>query len=122
MNASNNTDAPYIVRPSGGLAEGEIDLGRTHNAVDEKVTSFILQLLTEALNGGSSPESPQFSISSLSIQRSGGILTGRIYGQAWAEKQGDTVSFLRAKLFNDQGAVVITGMATCHRSKRDQPE
>ena len=41
-------------------------------------------------------------------------LGGRIYGQAYAQRQGRTVQFLRVRLYDGQGGVVLSGMATYH--------
>ena len=126
----------FITRPDAYLAEGELDLGPAAGDADERVIAFMMQLLRQALRQGSGspvglrPEGQALrpgsgqedsndggappSLSSLSVRRLSGSLEGRIYGQAYAEKRGDTVVFLRAKLFNARGQEVMRGMATSH--------
>ena len=118
MKTSTTTEQSYITRPQEGLAEGEIDLGQVRDSEEERIMSFIVELLQTALIRGSAEGQSAPSLSSLSVQRSGGALAGRIYGQAYTEKRGDTVAFLRIKLINEEGEVVMTGMATSHLAKQ----
>ncbi len=112
---------PYLTRPDPYLAEGELDLGPALSpaegpapeAPDDQLLPFVRQLLRTAAQGeGDDDQLPE--LSSISMQRVGGALSGRIYGQAWAERRGQTIHFLRARLIDEQGELVLTGMATCH--------
>ncbi|MFB0515869.1 MAG: hypothetical protein ACETWG_04590 [Candidatus Neomarinimicrobiota bacterium] len=116
MKAPTTPPAPFITSPGVDLAEGElnVDLNEQRGGVEERVIPFMAGLFREALRSedGSGGESAE--LSSLSVQRLAGSIVGRIYGQAYVEKRGDTVVFLRARLINDRGEVVMTGMATSH--------
>ncbi len=104
---------PYLTRPDPFLAEGELDLGPAPEAPDDQLLPFVRQLLRTAAQGeGDDDHLPE--LSSSSMQRVEGTLSGRIYGQAWAERQGQTVHFLRVRLYDAQGELVLTGMATSH--------
>ena len=111
---------PYLTRPDLFLAEGELDLGPAlslaerpaSDASDDQLLPFVRQLLRTAAQGESNDQLPE--LSSISIQRVEGPLSGPIYGQAWAERRGRTVHFLRVRLIDEQGERVLTGMATSH--------
>ena len=111
---------PYLTRPDLFLAEGELDLGPAlslaegpaSDAPDDQLLPFVRQLLRTAAQGESNDQLPE--LSSISIQRVEGPLSGPIYGQAWAERRGRTVHFLRVRLIDEQGEQVLTGMATSH--------
>ena len=111
---------PYVTRPDLFLAEGELDLGPAlslaerpaSDASDDQLLPFVRQLLRTAAQGESNDQLPE--LSSISIQRVEGPLSGPIYGQAWAERRGRTVHFLRVRLIDEQGEQVLTGMATSH--------
>ncbi|MCH7859122.1 MAG: hypothetical protein IID14_05410 [Candidatus Marinimicrobia bacterium] len=111
---------PYLTRPDLFLAEGELDLGPAlslaerpaSDASDDQLLPFVRQLLRTAAQGESNDQLPE--LSSISIQRVEGPLSGPIYGQAWAERRGRTVHFLRVRLIDEQGEQVLTGMATSH--------
>ena len=111
---------PYLTRPDLFLAEGELDLGPAlslaerpaSDASDDQLLPFVHQLLRTAAQGESNDQLPE--LSSISIQRVEGPLSGPIYGQAWAERRGRTVHFLRVRLIDEQGEQVLTGMATSH--------
>ena len=77
--------------------------------------AFAQRLLAEVVQDGDY-HGPTPEGSSLTVQTVGDIskLGGRIYGQAYAERQGRTVQFLRVRLYDDQGVVVLTGLATYH--------
>ena len=105
---------PYIVRPLVGMSEGEIDLDKAGGEAEAAVMEFMRQLFLTALQDESGHSREDSAISSHSIQRQAGKLRGRIYGQAYTEKKGETVIFLRAKLFDDEGQLVMTGMTTSH--------
>ncbi|MFC1618864.1 hypothetical protein ACFL45_02860 [Candidatus Neomarinimicrobiota bacterium] len=108
---------PYIVRPLAGLAEGEIDLDAAGGNANEALMPFIMQLLQAAMQDEAEGNRDAAAISSLSVQRQAGQLAGRIYGQAYTEKRGETVVFLRAKLFDAEGRLTMTCMATSHVSQ-----
>ena len=105
---------PYIVRPLVGMAEGEIDLDRAGGKKETAVMEFMQQLLLTALQDEPGYARHDSAISSLSVQRQAGKLRGRIYGQAFTEKKGESVIFLRARLFDNEGQLVMTGMTTSH--------
>jgi hypothetical protein len=113
---------PYIVRPLAGLAEGEIDLDVTGDNTDDALMPFITQLLQAAMKDEAGKNRDASAISSLSVQRQGGQMEGRVYGQAYTEKRGETVVFLRAKLFDAEGRLTMTCMATSHIGKSSKPE
>ena len=97
------------------MAEGEIEVTGAGPESDEQVMAFVTALFRAALDEGSSTAaSPE--ISSLSLERLGPI-RGRIYGQAYLERPGTTVNFLRVRLFNGQGEPVLSGMATSHAGR-----
>lgn len=115
VNSSSSPDAPYITRPADHLAEGEIEVTGTGPEAEDRVMDFVMALLRVALDEGSSAAVP-LEISSLSLGRLGPI-QGHVYGQAYLERQGTTVHFLRVRLFDEQGEPVMTGMATSHVSR-----
>lgn len=96
------------------MAEGEIEVTGTGSEADDRIMAFVMALFRAALDEDSSTAAPP-ELSSLSLERLGPI-RGRIYGQAYFERPGTTVHFLRARLFNEQGEPVLTGMATSHVS------
>jgi len=106
---------PYITRPDAHLAEGEIEVTETGVDADEQVLAFATALLRAALDDGSGTDSLP-SLSSLSLERLGPV-RGRIYGQAYLERPGTTIHFLRVRLLDEQGEPVLTGMATSHVSR-----
>ena len=74
--------------------------------------AFVTALFRATLDIGSDAAAP-LELSSLSLERLGPV-RGRIYGQAYIERHGNTVHFLRVRLFDDQGEPVLSGMATSH--------
>ena len=115
VNPHSHQKAPYLTRPADRIAEGEIEVTGTGPETDDRVMAFVMALFRAALDGGSDTDSlPE--ISSLSTERLGPI-RGRVYGQAYIERPGTTVNFLRVRLFNGQGEVVLSGMATSHVSR-----
>ena len=112
---------PYLTRPDLFLAEGELDLGpalshaegAAPEAPDDPLLPFARQLLRTAAQGEDDDQLPE--LSSISMQEIEDTLSGRVYGQAWAERRGQTVHFLRVRLIDEQGELVLTGMATSHR-------
>jgi len=106
---------PYITRPAERSAESEIEVTGTGPEGHDQVIAFVMALFRAALGGDSSTDAPP-EISSLSLERLG-PLRGRIYGQAYLERPGTTVHFLRVRLFDEQGEPVLSGMATSHVSR-----
>ncbi|UCD37427.1 MAG: hypothetical protein JSW54_11440 [Fidelibacterota bacterium] len=104
----------YLTCPDLGLAEGEIELDSGSSDSEGRVLLYIVQLCQAALQRTEPSDRDTATLSSLSTRYIGGEFTGRLYGQAWVEKQGDTVAFLRAKLINERGEIVMTAMATSH--------
>ena len=86
-------------------------------APHESLLAFAQRLLAEVARDGDY-HGPAPEGSSLTVQTVGDIskLRGRIYGQAYAQRQGQTVQFLRVRLYDDQGGLILTGMATYHTS------
>ncbi|MCH8025121.1 MAG: hypothetical protein IIB43_10505 [Candidatus Marinimicrobia bacterium] len=107
--------APYLTHPDTALVEGEIELSDDAPAPHESLLAFAQRLLAEVVQDGDY-HGPTPEDSSLTVQTVGDIskLRGRIYGQAYAQRQGRTVQFLRVRLYDGQGGVVLTGMATYH--------
>ncbi|UCH11428.1 MAG: hypothetical protein JSU61_05945 [Fidelibacterota bacterium] len=116
MKAETALQDSYFTCPDLNLAEGEIDLDSSRSDSEGRVLPFIVQLCQAALQRIEPSDRNTPILSSLSTRHIGGELTGRLYGQAWVEKQGDTVAFLRAKLINERGDIVMTAMATSHHS------
>ncbi len=112
---SDTPSPPYLIHPDVSLVEGEFEMPLAAPDPRESLLTFVHQLLDEVVQDdethGPSPE-----WSSLTVQPVGdlGTLKGPIYGQAYAERQGRTVQFLRVRLYDAQGEVVLTGMATYH--------
>lgn len=119
MTQSPDPSTPYITRPADCMAEGEVEVSGSGPEDEEQIMAFVMALFRAALDGGSSTGSPP-EISSLSLERLGPI-QGRVYGQAYLERPGTTVHFLRVRLFDEQGEPVLSGMATSHvRRARDR--
>ena len=115
MSQPSNPDIPFLTRPADHLAEGEIEVTGTGPEVHDLVMTFVTALFRSALdNGSSAGELPE--ISSLSLERLG-PLQGRVYGQAYVERPGNSVNFLRVRLFDEQGEIVFSGMATSHLNR-----
>ena len=115
MNPPSHQKAPYITRPADRMAEGEIEVTGARPEADDRVMAFVMALFRAALDDGSDTDSlPE--LSSLSLERLSPI-RGRVYGQAYIERPGTTVNFLRVRLFNGQGEVVLSGMATSHAGR-----
>ena len=112
MNPSPDPGIPYITRPADRLAEGEIEVAGAESEADGRVMAFVTALFRATLDIGSDAAAP-LELSSLSLERLGPV-RGRIYGQAYIERHGNTVHFLRVRLFDDQGEPVLSGMATSH--------
>ena len=99
-----------IVQPSETIAEGElVDTGTV--LAEESLMEFAFALLRKA--AGIDQEN-HADLSTFTMERGAGKAVGPIYGQAYLEKRGNTVAFLRYKLFDDEGQLLIAGMATCH--------
>ena len=120
MNPPSNRKSPYLTRPPEHLAEGEVDVAGTGPESDEQIMAFVTALFRAALDKGSDTAVP-LELSSLSLERLG-PLQGHVYGQAYLERRGNTVHFLRVRLFDEQGEAILSGMATSHvRRLRDLP-
>ena len=107
--------APYLTHPDTARVEGEIELRHDEPAPHESLLAFAQRLLAEVVHDGDY-HGPTPEESSLTVQTVGDLnkLRGRIYGQAYAQRQGRTVQFLRVRLYDGQGGVVLSGMATYH--------
>ena len=114
---STTLPAPYLTHPDTALVEGEIELRHDAPAPRESLLAFAQRLLAEVVQEGDY-HGPTPEESSLTVQTVGDIskLRGRIYGQAYAQRQGRTVQFLRVRLYDDQGGLILTGLATYHTS------
>lgn len=99
-----------IVQPSENTAEGELVNDKTVLA-EESLIEFAFALLRRVAG---IDQANQADLSTFTLERGGGKTAGSIYGQAYIEKRGNTVTFLRYKLFDDEGQLLIAGMATCH--------
>ena len=106
---------PYLTHPDAALVEGEIELSDDATAPHESLLAFAQRLLAEVVPDGVDRD-PATEGSSLTVKTVGDMskLRGRIYGQAYADRQGRTVQFLRVRLYDAQGGLVLTGMATYH--------
>ncbi len=100
----------YFTLPAEGLAEGEIDLRPARPDVEEMVIHFSRLLLEKTL-----PDDG-WQWSAFSIEWSQALPQGRLYGQAWPEREGTTVHFGRFRLIDTEGRLIATGSATAHRS------
>jgi len=115
VNPSSHQKAPYITRPADRMAEGEIEVTGAGPESYDQVMAFAMALFRAALDEGSDSAAPP-ELSSLSLERLGPI-QGRVYGQAYLERPGTTVNFLRVRLFNGQGEPILSGMATSHAGR-----
>ncbi len=113
---SDNRKSPYLTRPADHLAEGKIEVTGAGPESDDQIMAFVTALFRAALDKGSDAAAP-LELSSLSLERLGSI-QGRVYGQAYLERRGNTVHFLRVRLFDEQGEVILSGMATSHVSRQ----
>ncbi|UCH62789.1 MAG: hypothetical protein JSU77_13550 [Fidelibacterota bacterium] len=114
MTQSPDPSVPYITQPADHMAEGEAKVSGSGLESERQVMAFVMALFRAALDADSNTYSPP-EISSLSLERLGPI-RGRVYGQAYLERPGTTVHFLRVRLFDDKGEPVLSGMATSHVS------
>lgn len=99
-----------IVQPSENIAEGELVNDGTVLA-EESLMEFAFALLRRV--AGINQEN-HADLSTFTMERGAGKAAGIIYGQAYLEKRGNTIAFMRYKLFDDEGQLLIAGMATCH--------
>ncbi len=107
-----------ITRPGPFLAEGELQLGAEPTRPAEQVLLFANRLLQAVVarsenDANSDAGSP---LSSFTLDVLVPALHGRLYGQAWAEREGTTVDFLRYRILDDRANPVVAGMATRHLS------
>ncbi len=112
MNPPSNRKSPYLTRPPEHLVEGEVEVTGVGPESDEQIMAFVTALFRAALDEGSDNAAP-LELSSLSLERLG-PLQGHVYGQAYQERRGTTVHFLRVRLFDEQGEPILSGMATSH--------
>ena len=99
---------PDIYQPDNGLAEGEINLADGLEDPEAEVIVFARQLLSKAATA-------DWHWSSFAIEWSGKPRVGRVYGRAWCERDGSTVSFYRLQILNKAGDLVATGSGTAHK-------
>lgn len=116
MTQSPDPSIPYITRPADRMAEGEVEVSATGPESERQVMAFVKALFSAALDEDSST-AEQLELSSLSLERLGPV-QGRIYGQAYLERRGTTIHFMRVRLFDGQGDPVLSGMATSHVSRQ----
>ncbi len=107
-------DGCYLTQPTEKVAEGEIQIDGSSGETDNRVMTFVIALFRAAL-GDDHDSTGTLEFSSISLKQIV-PLEGRIYGQAYIERRGITVHFLRVRLFDEQGEAVLSGMATCHVS------
>jgi hypothetical protein len=109
-------DPTYISRPTEDIAEGDLALQGDPQEIREQVARFALQLTRTVLQNSEDDPGPAPALSSLSLQWLTPHLEGdqRLYGQAYAEKRGEVVVFLRIRMYDSRGTEVVTGMATSH--------
>ena len=94
--------------PAAGLAEGEIDPAADGSDSRQEMNAFANRLVEAALPAG------EWRLSSFSIDWSGIAPEGGLYGQAWLERSGTSVSFSRFRLCDSAGRMVAAGAATAH--------
>ncbi len=107
-----------ITRPGSFLAEGELDLGAEPTQPAEQVLLFAHRLM-RAVVAKSTNDSKTVDgrpLTSFTMDVMVAALHGRLYGQAWAEREGTTVDFLRYRILDDRAEPVVVGMATRHHS------
>ena len=98
------------------MAEGEVEISESGPESERQVMAVVMALFSAALDEDSST-AEQLELSSLALERLGSV-QGRIYGQAYLERRGTTIHFLRVRLFDGQGEPVLSGMATSHVSRQ----
>ena len=96
------------------MAEGEVEVTGAGPESERQVMAFVMALFSAGLDEDSDTATP-LELSSLSLERLGPV-QGRIYGQAYLERRGTTIHFLRVRLFDGQGEPILSGMATSHVS------
>ena len=114
MNKFSLPDGCYLTQPAEQVAEGEIQIDGGGGETDNRVTAFLMALFRAAASDDQD-SAGALEFSSISLKQIV-PLRGRIYGQAYIERRGITVHFLRVRLFDEQGEAVLSGMATCHLS------
>ena len=107
-----------ITRPGPFLAEGELDLGAEPAQPAEQVLLFAHRLMRAvvAKNANDSKTVDGRPLTSFTMDVMVAALHGRLYGQAWAEREGTMVDFLRYRILDDRAEPVVAGMATRHQS------
>lgn len=97
-----------LVSPSDGLAEGELNLEKWSGVRAEALALFAQRLLIAAA------DEPEARLSAFSIDWTQVSPAAIIYGQAWRERRGTTVHFLRFRLVDPSGETYAAGGATAH--------
>ncbi len=108
MSPGQGQPAAGLFVPADGLAEGELDPAAEGGDGPQEMSAFAHRLLEAVLPEG------KWQLSSYSIDWSGVDPAGRIYGQAWLERPGVSVSFGRFRLCDSAGRLVAAGSATAH--------
>lgn len=99
----------FLANPDHHLAEGEIDLGTSPEQPADQIVLFARLLLRAAL------QIDGRTLSSFTCELPAETPRGRLYGQAWVERPGTSVDFLRYRVLDDRARPVMVGMATSHR-------
>ena len=103
----------YLVSPSDGLAEGELNFKDWSGEQSEALALFAQRLLVAAA------DEPEAQLSALSIDWTPISPSAIIYGQAWRERRGTTVHFLRFRLIDPAGETLAAGVATAHIERQE---
>ena len=107
-----------ITRPGPFLAEGELDLGAEPSQPAEQVLLFAHRLMravvSQSVNDSKTVDGRQLTSFTMDVMVA--ALHGRLYGQAWSEREGTTVDFLRYLILDDRADPVVAGRATRHQS------
>ena len=98
----------YLVSPGEGLAEGALNLNDWDGEQPEALALFAQRLLVVAA------DEPEMPLSAFSIDWTPVSTSTVIYGQAWRERQGTSVHFLRFRLIDPAGETLGAGGATAH--------
>ena len=102
----------YLVSPSPGRVEGEIDLSGSSGDGHDDALLFAQQLIRQLI------DEKVWSISSFSIDWPAALPRERLYGQAWLERKGATVHFIQIRFYDGNGTMSGSGSATAHQSLR----
>ena len=110
MNLEAGLPGLSLFTPADGLAEGEIDPTADLSDGHQEMNAFANRLIEACL-----PAS-EWRLSAFSIDWSGLTPAGQLYGQAWLERAGTSVSFARFRLCDSGGRLVAAGSATAHNA------